>query len=195
MNRLGLLAARPTRIMIGTSLRWVIRVLSRQGRTRPGLPHRRGRRVTAIPRHPQARQETGGSSRCTAGPGSAVAESGVDDRIVTLQALTTGDLRIEWQRLYRVTPPTRLSRDLLIRGVTYKLQEEAHGGLGYSTRRMLRSLADGSDKQSGSWSRLIGKPERWHRSNVPTPPCATMATSPSLGADLKTATVAATIRH
>jgi hypothetical protein len=51
------------------------------------------------------------------------------------------ELRCEWRRLYRSEPP-RISRDLLIRGVGYRLQEiQQHGGLGKSTRRKLKTLA------------------------------------------------------
>ena len=50
------------------------------------------------------------------------------------------ELRGEWRRLYRSEPP-RISRDLLIRGIGYRLQEIQHGGLGKSTRRKLKTLA------------------------------------------------------
>ena len=50
------------------------------------------------------------------------------------------DLRHEWRRLYRREAP-RLSRDLLIRGIGYRLQELQHGGLSKSTRRKLKTLA------------------------------------------------------
>ncbi len=50
------------------------------------------------------------------------------------------ELRREWRRLYRSEPP-RVSRDLLIRGIGYRLQEIEHGGLGKSTRRKLKTLA------------------------------------------------------
>ncbi len=50
------------------------------------------------------------------------------------------DLRREWRRLYYSEPP-RISRDLLIRGIGYRLQELQHGGLGQSTRRKLKTLA------------------------------------------------------
>ena len=35
-------------------------------------------------------------------------------------------------------PPKRLSRDLLLRGITYKIQERAYGGL---SKSILRKLA------------------------------------------------------
>jgi hypothetical protein len=50
------------------------------------------------------------------------------------------ELRCEWRRLYRSEPP-RISRDLLMRGIGYRLQEIQHGGLGKSTRRKLKTLA------------------------------------------------------
>jgi hypothetical protein len=44
----------------------------------------------------------------------------------------------------------RLSRDLLIRGVAYKVQEQAHGGLSLGIKRRLHSLSEGSDQRDGS---------------------------------------------
>jgi hypothetical protein len=81
----------------------------------------------------EARRETGGLSRCG---DLAVGWTGADieARLVALEELTTADLRIEWRRLYRATPPTRLSRDLLIRGAAYRVQEHAHGSLSPSAR-------------------------------------------------------------
>ncbi len=51
-----------------------------------------------------------------------------------------GDFRKEWHRLYRSEPP-RISRDLLMRGIAYRLQELEHGGLSKATRRKLKTLA------------------------------------------------------
>lgn len=50
------------------------------------------------------------------------------------------ELRREWRRLYGNEPP-RISRDLLVLGVAYRLQEIAYGGLGNATLRKLRALA------------------------------------------------------
>jgi hypothetical protein len=49
--------------------------------------------------------------------------------LVRLSELTIFELRGEWRRLHRTPPPMRLSRDLLTRGISYKLQERAYGGL------------------------------------------------------------------
>jgi hypothetical protein len=98
----------------------------------------------------EVRRETGGppSSAPVAGTHSPGAD--IAARITALGALATADLRIEWRRLYRATPPTRLSRDLLLRGVAHKLQEQLHGGLSPTIQRRLRSLVEGTDKQSRS---------------------------------------------
>ena len=50
------------------------------------------------------------------------------------------ELRREWRRLYHSDAP-RISHDLLILGIGYRLQEIEHGGLGKATRRKLRTLA------------------------------------------------------
>ena len=59
--------------------------------------------------------------------------------IVRLEHLTLDALREEWRRLHQTSPPKRLSRDILVRGVTYKLQENALGGLSKSILRKLQS--------------------------------------------------------
>ena len=60
-----------------------------------------------------------------------------------LSEVTIFELRGEWRRLHRMPPPMRLSRDLLVRGITYKLQERAYGGLSMATARKLeRAGAD-----------------------------------------------------
>lgn len=57
-----------------------------------------------------------------------------------LARLPLDELRREWRRLYHRDPP-RISRDLLIRGIGYRLQELQHGGIGNATCRKLRTLA------------------------------------------------------
>ena len=60
-------------------------------------------------------------------------------RITALNELTALQLRDEWRRLYRAQPP-RLSRDLLIRTLAYRMQELAYGGLSKATHRKLSAL-------------------------------------------------------
>ena len=63
--------------------------------------------------------------------------------LVWLSEVTIFELRGEWRRLHRMPPPMRLSRDLLTRGITYKLQERAYGGLSMATARKLEQAAAG----------------------------------------------------
>jgi Protein of unknown function (DUF2924) len=56
------------------------------------------------------------------------------------ESLSRDELRCEWRLLYRSEPP-RISRDLLIQGIGYRLQEIQQGGLGKSARRKLKTLA------------------------------------------------------
>jgi hypothetical protein len=108
-----------------------------------------------VAQYKKARRETGGPSRCEdLDVGVRSEETDIETRIVALEALTTADLRIEWRRLYRTTPPTRLSRDLLLRGVAYRVQEQAHGGLSLGIERRLRSLSEGADHRGGSAAAL-----------------------------------------
>jgi hypothetical protein len=118
----------------------------------------------------KARRETGGSFRRADLAADSPAEATeIQARVLALDALTTADLQIEWRRLHRATPPSRLSRDLLIRGVAYRVQEQAHGGLSLGTKRRLRSLSEGADQRDGSAvaSVIILKPgtklvREWH---------------------------------
>ncbi len=57
-----------------------------------------------------------------------------------LDGASIDEVRREWRRLYRSAPP-KISRDLLIRGIVYRLQQFRHGGLSKSTLRRLNTLA------------------------------------------------------
>src|ERR1700681_1655301 len=61
----------------------------------------------------------------------------VAQALARLSELTIFELHGEWRRLHRMPPPMRLFRDLFVRGITYKLQERAYGGLSLATARRL----------------------------------------------------------
>ena len=65
--------------------------------------------------------------------------SQVSDRLAVLAELSLADLRLEWRRLFRADPP-RLSRDLMVRAVAYRLQEIVQGGRSKATQRRLMTL-------------------------------------------------------
>src|SRR6202030_3316162 len=67
----------------------------------------------------------------------------VAQALARLSEVTIFELRGEWRRLHRMPPPMRLSRDLLIRGMLYKLQEPAYGGLSRPPARKLDQAAAG----------------------------------------------------
>jgi Protein of unknown function (DUF2924) len=62
--------------------------------------------------------------------------------IAALGQAAPANLRERWRELYRTEPPLRISRDLLIRALAYRIQERALGGLRPSTRRLLAKVAD-----------------------------------------------------
>jgi hypothetical protein len=64
----------------------------------------------------------------------------IASEIDRFRSLGLEDLRHEWRRLYHSEPP-RISRDLLVLALGFRLQEIAHGGLGKSTRRKLQTMA------------------------------------------------------
>jgi hypothetical protein len=58
--------------------------------------------------------------------------------------MTPATLRAEWRKVYRMPAPD-LSRDLLARGIAYRLQEKELGGLPASVERRLLVLANVGD--------------------------------------------------
>ncbi|MDX2309621.1 MAG: DUF2924 domain-containing protein [Hyphomicrobium sp.] len=69
--------------------------------------------------------------------------------IARLEIFKIDELREEWRRLHQTPPPKRLSLDMLLRGVTYKLQENAFGGFSKGTLRKLHgSIAGGITEKS-----------------------------------------------
>jgi hypothetical protein len=64
----------------------------------------------------------------------------IEGEIDRIRSLGLEDLRREWGRLNHSEPP-RISRDLLVLALGYRLQEIAHGGLGKATRRKLQTMA------------------------------------------------------
>lgn len=67
--------------------------------------------------------------------------STLSERIASLCEMTPAALRAEWRRVYR-TPAPDLSRDLLARGIAFRLQEKELGALTASVQRRLLTLAN-----------------------------------------------------
>jgi hypothetical protein len=62
-------------------------------------------------------------------------------KLPALASLPIKELKREWRSLYGSAPPLRISRELLVRAVAYRIQEQALGVLKESTRKLLLRLA------------------------------------------------------
>src|ERR1700756_4800098 len=67
--------------------------------------------------------------------------SALANEIAALRQASPADLKERWRALYRTEPPRRISRDLLVRAIAYRIQEKALGVLKPSTRRLLAKVA------------------------------------------------------
>ena len=66
----------------------------------------------------------------------------IREALARLPAASRADLQAEWLRLYQTEPPARLSRELLVAAIAYRLQEQALGGLRPELQRRLRGIAE-----------------------------------------------------
>jgi len=53
----------------------------------------------------------------------------ISPELTSLSSLPIKELKQQWRSLYGSEPPLRISRELLIRAVAYRIQEQAVGGL------------------------------------------------------------------
>src|SRR6516164_10991617 len=65
----------------------------------------------------------------------------IERQIAELIDRSTRDLRAAWRELHRTGPPQGLSRDLLIRALAHRLQEQTHGRTSRAQLRRLQTLA------------------------------------------------------
>src|ERR1700730_8232207 len=128
-----------------------------QRKARPGLPHRRaGEGMRPAIQDATARQNSGE-------PLSVIGQAGgrnngprrpvmsAEDEIAELADRPTHELRLSWRKVYRRAPPLGLSRDLMIRVLTNKMQERAYGGPSPSMSRRLSTLAGEFEKGGPSF--------------------------------------------
>ena len=71
---------------------------------------------------------------------TSVQTSAIERELDRIRSLGLEELRCEWRRLHHGDAP-RISRDLLVLALGYRLQEIEHGGLGKATRRKLQTIA------------------------------------------------------
>lgn len=73
------------------------------------------------------------------------AASQVDAELHRLEQSDAASLRAEWRRLFGRDPP-RLSRDLILRALAFRVQERAWGGLSRASLKQLGRKADADEK-------------------------------------------------
>ena len=67
--------------------------------------------------------------------------SEVENRLTLLRGMSKAQLLALWKQLFTVPPPRQVRRDLLVRFLAYRMQEQAYGGLSLATGKRLRELA------------------------------------------------------
>ena len=65
----------------------------------------------------------------------------LQERLEQLAKLGAPELRAEWTSVFGRPAPRRVSRDILLRGIAYRLQEKMYGGLKPATVKRLKRLA------------------------------------------------------
>ena len=63
----------------------------------------------------------------------------IERKLDRIRSLGLEELRLEWRQLYHSDAP-KISRDLLVLGLGYRLQEIEHGGLGKWRRTKMQFL-------------------------------------------------------
>jgi hypothetical protein len=69
------------------------------------------------------------------------------ERLAALSTLSTAQLRVEWQDVHGEAAPAAFGIDLLARGIAWRLQEQAQGGLSASAARQLAQAARQIEKR------------------------------------------------
>jgi hypothetical protein len=65
----------------------------------------------------------------------------VANRLDSLAKMSTAEMGDLWLELFGGSPPVKVRRELRIRILAYKIQEQAFGGLSTRTRRRLKQIA------------------------------------------------------
>ena len=74
----------------------------------------------------------------------------VSEQLTALPEMNKAALAALWREHFGTPPPEQIRRDLIIRVLAYKIQEQAFGGLCSSIRRRLRQFANAMEKDPNS---------------------------------------------
>lgn len=78
----------------------------------------------------------------------------LEAELVALRRLGRARLQERWRELFKVAPPISFTPDLLARGIAWRLQEKAFGGLSATTQRLLGDAGKGSHRRQPARSSL-----------------------------------------
>jgi len=100
--------------------------------------------------HATADEQRRGREPSPLDPRRILTEADLETALASLPGLSSDAVRAAYRKLYRRSAPAAFSRDLLIRAVAYRLQEQISGGLTPETKLLLDRLARGK-AQAAHW--------------------------------------------
>ena len=74
----------------------------------------------------------------------------LEQEIESLRRMSRQQLRERWRALFKAAPPAAFTPDLLARGIAWRLQETALGGLSADARRLLGARGEGRSPKNRS---------------------------------------------
>ena len=82
----------------------------------------------------------------------------LDVELTALKRMSRADLANRWRAQFKSAPPVAFTPDLLARGIAWRLQEKALGGLSGEARRILASAEHASQRRQRSRTRQALRP-------------------------------------
>ena len=82
----------------------------------------------------------------------------LERKVEGLRRLSRQQLKDRWRDLYKTAPPASFTSDLLARGIAWRLQEKAHGGLTLDVRCALLRGGEGTPVRRRSPARAALRP-------------------------------------
>ena len=82
----------------------------------------------------------------------------LDQEIELLRRTSREQLKVRWRDLYKAAPPAAFTPDLRARGIAWRLQEKALGGLSPAARRLLGGAGEGSSRPRRNSTRVALRP-------------------------------------
>jgi hypothetical protein len=74
----------------------------------------------------------------------------VSERLKTLPGMSKIGLSRLWEELFNKPVPERIRKELMVRILAYRIQEQAFGGLNFKTRRRLDQIANAMGKNQNT---------------------------------------------